>query len=79
MKIKRNAQFSVSDWIREQELYWKPKIYDGKKVSYWKIFKENKKFKKDKIYNYKNLLKAYMSKKNLNFFIEEGLTLFQNF
>ena len=31
MKIKRNAQFSVSDWIREQELYWKPKIYDGKK------------------------------------------------
>ena len=43
MKIKRNAQFSVSDWIREQELYWKPKIYDGKKVSYWKIFKENKK------------------------------------
>ena len=54
---------------------WK-KIYDGKKVSYWKIFKENKKFKKNKIYNYKNLLKAYMSKKELELFIEEGLTLF---
>ena len=40
MKIKRNAQFSVSDWIKEQELYWRPKIYQKKKVSYWNIFKK---------------------------------------
>ena len=31
MKIKRNAQFGVSDWIKEQELYWKPK-YTRKKM-----------------------------------------------
>ena len=51
MKIKRNAQFSVSDWIKEQELYWRPKIYQNKKVSYWNIFKKNKNFKQDNIYN----------------------------
>ena len=68
MKIKRNAQFGVSDWIKEQELYWRPKIYQKKNVSYWNIFKNNKNFKQDKIYNYKNILKAYMSKKDLEVF-----------
>lgn len=68
MKIKRNAQFGVSDWIKEQELYWKPKLYKKKNVSYWNIFKNNKNFKQDKIYNYKNILKAYMSKKDLEVF-----------
>ena len=27
LKIKRNAQFSVADWIHEQEEFWKPKIF----------------------------------------------------
>ena len=60
MKLKRNAQFSVSDWIKEQELYWRPKIYQNNKVSYWNIFKKNKNFKQDNIYDYQNILKAYM-------------------
>jgi len=73
MKLKRNAQFSVSDWIKEQELYWQPKIYQNKKVSYWNVFKKNKNFKQDNIYDYKNILKVYMSKKELNLFYKRRI------
>ena len=31
LKLKRNANFSVSDWIKEQEDYWKPTILEKKK------------------------------------------------
>ena len=68
MRIKRNAQFSVSDWVKEQELYWKPKIFKNKNVSYWNLFKDDPKFKKDNIYNYSSILKTYMSKKELVLF-----------
>lgn len=66
-RIKRDANFSVSDWIEEQEKYWKPTILEKKRVSYWNIFK-NKKFKHDKIYDYKNILKSYMSEKEMEIF-----------
>lgn len=46
-KMKRNANFSVKDWIEEQNKYWKPKIYEGKNPSYWDIFKDRNGF----IYN----------------------------
>ena len=68
MRIKRNAQFTVSDWVREQELYWKPKIFKNRNISYWKLFKNNKKYKKDNFYNYNSILKTYMSKKELSLF-----------
>ena len=67
MRIKRNANFSVSDWIEEQEKFWKPSIFEKKKISYWKTFK-NKKFKNDKIYNYKGILNTYMSQKDMDIF-----------
>ena len=66
-RIKRDANFSVSDWIEEQEKYWKPTILEKKKVSYWNIFK-NKNFRHDKIYDYKNILKSYMSDKEMKIF-----------
>ena len=31
LKIKRNANFTVDDWIYEQEQFWKPKIFKKKK------------------------------------------------
>lgn len=72
LKLKRNAQFSVADWIDEQEKFWKPKIFFNKKVNYWKIFR--KRFKKfDKYYNYKNFLKGYMNLKELKRFRFERL------
>jgi len=35
---KRNCGFSVDDWIKEQELYWKPKLFENKTPSYRDIF-----------------------------------------
>ena len=40
---EQNANFSIKNWIEEQELFWFPKIFNKKKVSYWDIFKNNKK------------------------------------
>ena len=72
MRIKRNANFDVADWIEEQEKFWKPVLLYKKKISYWNIFK-NKKFKMDKIYNFKKYLKNYMSEKNNKNFLEERI------
>ncbi len=61
--IKRNANFSVSDWVTEQEKFWHGTIYlNKKKINYYQIFKN--KFKQvDKYYNFKNLLSYYGDKK----------------
>ena len=60
LKLKRNAQFSVADWVYEQENFWKPKIFHNKKINYWKIFKTRiQKF--DKYYNYKKNIDSYMN------------------
>ena len=32
LRLKRNANFSVSDWIKEQEDYWKPVKFQKKKL-----------------------------------------------
>jgi carbamoyltransferase len=61
-KLKREANFSVKDYIEEQENYWKPLFYEKKIKNYHTLYK-NKKFKTDNIYNYKNLLSKHQSKK----------------
>jgi len=38
--VKREALFSMDDYIREQELYWKPFLLEGKNVDYFSIFKD---------------------------------------
>ena len=59
--IKRNANFSVNDWVKEQEDYWYKVFYLKKKINYYKIFKNS--FKKlDKYYDFKNLLTLYNDK-----------------
>ena len=67
LKIKRNAQFSVSDWTYEQENFWKPKIFRNKNVNYWEIFKNRIK-NYDTYYNYRNFIKNYMSQKEMKNF-----------
>ena len=37
---KRNSSFSVDDYIREQNLYWKPLLYSGEENDYLEIFKD---------------------------------------
>ncbi len=38
--VKREALFSMEDYIKEQEEYWKPVLLEGKKVDYVSLFKE---------------------------------------
>jgi carbamoyltransferase len=38
--IRKYDSFSISDYIREQDLYWYPKIYDRKKVNFLDVFKD---------------------------------------
>ncbi len=66
IKLKRNANFDVPEWIEEQEKYWKPVLLEKKKINYWNIFK-NKKFKMDKIYNFNGLLENNSETNNKNF------------
>lgn len=38
--IKREAQFSVEDYVKEQEEYWKPTLLENRKVDYLALFKD---------------------------------------
>ena len=52
--VNRTSSFSVDDYVKEQELYWKPKLYEGKNPNYLEIFKD-KIIKKN--FNFKEILK----------------------
>ncbi|TGN18255.1 carbamoyltransferase C-terminal domain-containing protein [Leptospira idonii] len=54
IRIKREATFSIKDWVDEQNLYWKKK-FAGEKVSYHKLFTENPKYIHDKSYDYEGV------------------------
>lgn len=60
-KLKRNANFSVDDWVTEQREFWKPKKFENRDVSYWKVFKDRKGFILDDIYPMDHLLDSYMN------------------
>ena len=79
LRLKRNANFSVSDWIKEQEDYWKPVKLQKKKVNYWKLFKNSKNFKQDKIYNYDGVLSSYMNYKIMNTFLKRRVNTVSKF
>ena len=77
-KLKRNANFSIKNWVEEQELFWKPKIFEKKKISYWNIFK-NKNFQHDKYYNYHGIIKSYMSNVEMKEFRKRRIQKIQKF
>ena len=78
-KLKRNANFSIQNWIEEQELFWKPILLEKKKkISYWNIFK-NKNFKHDKYYNYDGIIKSYMSKIEMEKFRDRRIKKIKDF
>lgn len=64
-KIKRNANFSVQDWVDEQNYYWLPKIYKGKNPDYYKLYKDKPDFVYDTIYDMNHLLTGYMDKNEM--------------
>jgi len=61
--IKRNSSFSIKDFLKEQEEYWYPIIYENKKRDYLEVFKD--KIIKDRNFNFSKFLK---NRKNLNKF-----------
>jgi len=68
IKIKRNANFSVNDWIKEQHFYWKPKLFGNEEVNYYDIFKNNTKFRMDDTYPIDHLLSTYGNKSAIDEF-----------
>lgn len=38
--IRRYDSFSVADYVREQDEYWYPKLYQGQEVDYSQVFKD---------------------------------------
>jgi carbamoyltransferase len=61
-KIKRNANFSVADWVKEQQEYWWPKLYEGREVRYYDLFRDRPDFAYDTTYPMDHLLSGYMDK-----------------
>ena len=63
---KRNSSFSIKDFLREQEEYWYPVIYEKKKKDYLEVFKD--KIVNDKDLNFSKFLKKRRLKKKFNKF-----------
>ncbi len=60
-KIKRNANFSVADWVQEQHEYWRPTLFEKRRVRYYDLFKNRPDFRYDDSYPMDDLLDGYMS------------------
>lgn len=65
-KIKRNANYSVQDWVKEQHEFWKPTLFEKKQISLYDIFKDRKDWRYDTTYPMDHLLKGYMNPEEMN-------------
>lgn len=59
-RVKRHANFSVDDWVKEQHQFWRPRLFDKRPVNYYSLFKDRRDFAYDKIYATDHLLSGYM-------------------
>ncbi len=67
--VKRNSNFSMRDFIKEQEQYWYPKIFKNKKIDYLDIFKN--KIVSNEDFDFRKYLKIRKTKNfNRNKFFE---------
>lgn len=65
-KIKRNANFTVDDWVKEQREYWYPHLFEGKDVDYYALYKDRSDFRYDDVYPMDDLLAGYMDSRELS-------------
>jgi len=72
-KIKRNANFTVDDWVKEQNEFWKYELgleenfyANEKRENYYDLYKDRKDFKYDDFYPIDHLLNGYMDKSELD-------------
>lgn len=59
-KVKRNSNFKIADWVKEQHEYWKPVLLEGRDVSYYDLFAGRNDFVYDDVYPMDHLLRGYM-------------------
>lgn len=59
-KIKRNANFTVDDWVQEQRDFWYPTMFEKKTVNYYNLFKDKPYFIYDNTYPMEGILNGYM-------------------
>lgn len=59
-KVKRNANFSMADWVKEQHEYWRPRLFEGRDVCYYDLYKDRPGFRYDNTYDMDHLLRGYM-------------------
>jgi carbamoyltransferase len=64
-RVKREANFSVADYIEEQHRYWKPKLIDGAPASYWELFRDRPDFEYDANYATEHLLHEGLTRDEL--------------
>ncbi|CAB1057777.1 hypothetical protein D1BOALGB6SA_2532 [Olavius sp. associated proteobacterium Delta 1] len=57
--VNRIATFSVEDFVREQNEYWKPLLFEGKKVQYLDVFKD--KIRHDNYYDLSKFINSNMT------------------
>lgn len=55
LQFKREALFSIDDWLKEMHQFWKPKIYEGKNPDYAQIFEDDPKFHNTSSYDFARL------------------------
>lgn len=67
--LKRNANFSVSDWIKEQDSFWKPLKFEKRQVNYLDLYRDHPKFRFDKYYDFEGMLSGYMSAEEMGMFL----------
>lgn len=70
--LKRNANFSVTNWVEEQELYWKPLMFENRQVEYYSLFKDKVKTY-DKYYDFTGLLTGYMDADAMETFLQRRI------
>nr|WP_320148039.1 carbamoyltransferase C-terminal domain-containing protein [uncultured Anaeromusa sp.] len=52
-KTKREAVFSIKDYVEEMHSFWKPLFYEGKTTNYWETLAEQDRFKEyNKCYDF---------------------------
>jgi len=76
--IKRNANFSVSHWVKEQNDFWKPLKFNGEQKNYYDIFKDEK-FSRDTYYDYSGIISGYMRPQEMEEYLKRRVGYIANY
>src|SRR3989344_375450 len=56
IRINRDTEFTVQDYLDEQNYYWKPLLYEKKKTDFWEKLQKNPRFQRNDLpYDFEKL------------------------